>query len=355
MNERYDWLQALRGTAALMVLFFHLKPHWDTIPQLAVFGPAMQWGFSGVDVFFVLSGFVVHQSTRQLSWGPSLRKYALRRAARIYLTYWPALAAVALINLTLLDKPLPSIDVLWRSVLLLEPSIFKNWLPVAWSLTYELYFYVLLGVVMLFQPQRQGRILVLLIGALVLWSGTWLMSAREQVYAGSTPLRFITSAYIIEFMAGALLSHWMLMARQTGRALIAPQAWADWALCGVACAVLGLAVGTTSPYFDRVEIMRTATFGLVGLGGLLIALALHASPLQPPTWLVRVGDCSFGLYLLHAPLLDVFGLLRYRASLVSSELALGVALVAPLAIVAIGLLWFRLLEAPSIRLTRRLH
>lgn len=355
MKERYDWLQALRGVAALMVLFFHLRPHWETLPALAFLGPAMHWGFSGVDVFFVLSGFVVHQSTRQLSPGPSLRQYALRRAARIYFAYWPALAAVAAINLLVLDKPLPDTSVLWRSVLLLEPSLFKNWLPVAWSLTYELYFYLVLGAILLFPAERQARLMLLVIAGVVAWNCAWLILRRDQLYAGATPLRFLASGYVLEFLAGALVSHWMLAARQAGRTLIAPEAATNWIIAGLACALLGLAVGTTSPYFDRVEIMRAATFGLVGLGGLVVAMGLQGRGHAAPRWLVRIGDCSFGLYLLHAPLLDVFGKWRYEASLVSAERALAIGLAAPVAVVLIALVWFRLLEEPSIRLARRMR
>lgn len=355
MKERYDWLQALRGVAALMVLFFHLRPHWETLPPLAFLGPAMQWGFSGVDVFFVLSGFVVHQSTRELSPGPALRRYALRRAARIYLTYWPALAAVAAINIFMLDKPLPDTSVLWRSVLLLEPSLFKNWLPVAWSLTYELYFYIVLGAILLFPAQRQGRAMLLVAATVVLWNCAWLLLRRDHVFGGGMPLRFLASGYVLEFLAGALVSHWMLAARQAGRALIAPEAATNWIIAGLSCALLGLAVGTTSPYFDRVEIMRAASFGLVGLGGLVVAMGLQSRGHAAPRWLVQIGDCSFGLYLLHAPLLDVFGKWRYEASLVSAERALAIGLAAPVLIVLIALVWFRLFEAPAIRLTRRLN
>jgi len=351
---KLQWLQALRGVAALLVVFFHLGPHWALVPELAFLTPLMHWGFSGVDIFFVLSGFVVHQSTRELRWGPSLRTYALRRCARIYLTYWPTLALVVVLNLWVLNKPLPGPETIWRSVLLLEPSIDKNWLPVAWSLTYELYFYVLLGVLMLAPVQRQSRLILCLIAVIVFWNCAWLIGQRELVYAARLPLRFPLSGYIVEFMAGALVSLWMQSRERHGQPLMTADNGMNWVVGGASCALLGLAVGTTSPYFDRVEIMRVASFGLLGLGGLLSALALQHTRAAPPAWLVRIGDCSFGLYLLHAVLLDLLGKIRFEHQLTGNSL-LAVSLFAPVAVVLSARIWFRLVEGPSVRLARRLR
>ena len=64
MKHKLNWIQALRGFAALMVLFFHMRPHWKLTPTLAAFSGITQWGFAGVDIFFALSGFVVYRSAR---------------------------------------------------------------------------------------------------------------------------------------------------------------------------------------------------------------------------------------------------------------------------------------------------
>ena len=64
MKQKLHWIQALRGFAALIVLFFHMRPHWELTPVLAIFSGVTQWGFSGVDIFFALSGFVVYRSAR---------------------------------------------------------------------------------------------------------------------------------------------------------------------------------------------------------------------------------------------------------------------------------------------------
>ncbi|RLJ37144.1 hypothetical protein [Acidovorax sp. 106] len=42
MKHKLNWIQALRGFAALMVLFFHMRPHWELTPTLAAFSGITQ-------------------------------------------------------------------------------------------------------------------------------------------------------------------------------------------------------------------------------------------------------------------------------------------------------------------------
>jgi exopolysaccharide production protein ExoZ len=62
MADKNHWIQVLRGVAALMVVFFHLGEYWALVPELHITKVVTHWGFAGVDIFFVLSGFVVYQS-----------------------------------------------------------------------------------------------------------------------------------------------------------------------------------------------------------------------------------------------------------------------------------------------------
>ncbi|WP_326536369.1 acyltransferase family protein [Pseudorhodoferax sp.] len=354
-NDKLEWLQALRGVAALMVLFFHLNMYWSHVPGLAALQPVLHWGFAGVDIFFVLSGFVVHHATRELRDAFALRKYAIRRAARIYLTYWPALAVAMAIAHFVHGAAAPEWSVVWRSWLLLEPNVFSNLLPVAWSLTYELYFYVLLGAVMLAPIRMQARLMLAMAAILIAWNGWWLVTQRAYTFSNGVPWGFLLTAYALEFLAGALLSHVLHTSRERAQAVFTPGNALDWMLAGICCAALGLSIGTTAPQFDHIPPMRAATFGLVGFGGLLVALALQHSNVRAPAWLVLVGDSSFSLYLLHAPLLGVLAILIPWASRIHEGLRLPVALLLPALAVLISFGWFKLLEAPSIRLIRRLH
>ena len=96
MKQKLHWIQALRGFAALIVLFFHMRPHWELTPVLAIFSGVTQWGFSGVDIFFALSGFVVYRSARNAVPEQGIWLFVKRRLLRIYLGYWPVLVLIAL-------------------------------------------------------------------------------------------------------------------------------------------------------------------------------------------------------------------------------------------------------------------
>ena len=61
-DTKNDWLQVLRAVAALMVVLFHARILWEGQPLLSGTQALLHWGFAGVDIFFVLSGYVVWKS-----------------------------------------------------------------------------------------------------------------------------------------------------------------------------------------------------------------------------------------------------------------------------------------------------
>lgn len=152
---RNDWIQVLRAVAALAVLCFHMQPQWNTSAALT---PYMRWashGFAGVDIFFVLSGFVVYLSARRsLMDAAGLLRFFRRRALRIYLGYWPVFILMVVVA-AVMNRVLPAFDMrLLRSALLLQPDIWQNIVPTAWSLSLELWFYLWLGLVVFWaRPQ----------------------------------------------------------------------------------------------------------------------------------------------------------------------------------------------------------
>jgi exopolysaccharide production protein ExoZ len=341
------WLQALRGVAALMVVFFHMRPHWALAPQLAGALPAMHFGFAGVDVFFVLSGFVVYSSARSIVSPRDLLQFVKRRALRIYLGYWPVLLLVAAGSIWVLKTPLPDGNKMLGSVFLLYPSLFDNWLPTAWSLTYELYFYGWIAAIVFLPNRIRLRALVFTFAALTLWNTGWLVFATERVYHGTNSLRFLLSGFGLEFLAGALIAEVFqnFKTRWPSVILMLP--------ISLSLACLGFSIGTTTPLFDRVEAMRAASFGIFAVGILLATLTLQQSHLRAPAWLTRIGDASFGLYLLHPFFLDLAVTLRMTQYNHNPTAVLLGALAMPFVFVALSLLWFRWVERPVMQLISR--
>ncbi|MGL4420416.1 MAG: acyltransferase family protein, partial [Gemmataceae bacterium] len=86
-------VQALRGLACLFVVLYHVAG-WEQLvwPRIPVFGFYRYFGFAGVDLFFVLSGFIItHAHWKQIGQPRHLPTYLYRRLSRIYPVYWLAL------------------------------------------------------------------------------------------------------------------------------------------------------------------------------------------------------------------------------------------------------------------------
>lgn len=336
MQNKNNCIQALRGIAALMVVFFHLSPHWALHPFLAKSEIFTRWGFAGVDIFFVLSGYVVYASADRNNF--LLKPFMTRRALRIYLGYWPVFLLLFL--MPILGQPIPDAGKVITSALLLNPVLWDNWLPTAWSLTYELYFYTWIAIIFSIRWLPQMGVIIIFFSILLAWNIGWYISDPVAVRAGLQPLRFPLTGMGLEFLAGVAWAH------LRKRHQVLQTHAAAWLVFGLILVTGGYAIGTTSPFYDRVEILRAGSYGLAGFGFLLAALAIADMHWRAPSWLVAVGDSSYSLYLLHPIFLTFFGVLRFRTVAPDSPWLLPFLLMMPVAMVLISLLWFRWIEKP---------
>jgi peptidoglycan/LPS O-acetylase OafA/YrhL len=282
-------LQALRGVAALAVFLFHLVPYF-AVSGTHLF-PAWLWrsGEFGVDLFFVLSGAVLAlgYASRELS-GQGVRRFYIRRALRIYSGYWPFLLTMFLVN-TLFGFERALDDNLLGSVLLTEIDISKLVLGVSWSLSFELYFYLLFGLLFLVSKRFAAVLLGLYATGVV----------SLQYFSNDVPLaeHFIFSPFVLEFLLGCLVG---TLYQRRALVLRSYTAWVLTALCFTVGAVLTHIDPARIPHF------RIFTFGLGS--ALLIIACLHS----PAGWtsrrgraLTRLGDASYTLYLCHIIFIDV--------------------------------------------------
>lgn len=159
MNEdrrRLEGLQALRGVASNFVILCHIgaidqKYTGGNLPE------RLDLGSAGVDLFFVLSGFImVAVAGRNVS----PLEFVFRRAVRIYPVYW----VVAIAVLALGAAAGRSVDVmpLWEPLLLI-PTDADQIIAVAWTLVHEVYFYAVFALMLLVRAA--------VVPALLLWSG----------------------------------------------------------------------------------------------------------------------------------------------------------------------------------------
>ena len=261
MNERntLDWLQALRGVAALVVVFFYMGPHWALVPAPVPFTPAMHCGFVDVEVFFVLCGFVLFSSARSIHSTAALVQFVKRRALHIYLGYWPLLLLVAVGSVWILDVKLPDTPKMRGIIFLLYPCLTDNWLPTAWSLMYELYFYGWIVCIVLLPVRKRLFGLVFAFSTLMVWNTGWLLFQTHHVYQGNQGARFLLSGFGLEFPIDVSVAEIF-----KGQGYDWPRAVIAFPMC-IALACLGFSAGTTGPLFAQVETMRIGSFGLFAL------------------------------------------------------------------------------------------
>lgn len=175
-------LQGYRFIAALLVLFFHLG--------------LLSSGFKGVDMFFVISGFIMYHSLLRET-KPSLKQFIVHRISKIYLLYWFPLFILYLI------RPY-EINLAMVKAIVLVPghkSIFRY----SWSLSYELYFYLFIGLIAYFSPAYLIKKIIII--AFFLSSGIIGYHLLLQSIKGSI-FNFLLGANIWQFILGLLAGHY---------------------------------------------------------------------------------------------------------------------------------------------------
>lgn len=284
-------IQALRAIAALLVVFGHAAHETEAIgPRVglnAIDPTFLHWGI-GVDIFFVISGFIMVHTSADLFGRPGAwRVFLARRIVRIVPLYWLLTSALLLAGLVaprLLNVPAGD----WQHVLasyLFIPSLrggdeTRPVMALGWTLNLEMFFYVLFAAAMLL-PLKRGMItLTLAIGSLAL-SGALLQPSQVQ-------LAFWTQPIILEFLFGCLLA---LLYRQGAR-------------LPAAGAVLLLALGFAGMVkFHGLDAEGTIPPALRwGLPSVLIvggAALYRGAPPRLALALTGLGNASYSLYLFH--------------------------------------------------------
>lgn len=159
---RFHFIDGLRGIAALMVMLFHFyslinKNTGANLPLDFVFLK----GHLGVQIFFVLSGFVIAYSIRHASLDLQFgTRFFLRRSLRLDPPYWIALLTMVFLSATsalLLKKEIPfSTSTLFANIFYVQDFLgYERLLPVSWTLCIELQFYLfLVGLLILFKNTK---------------------------------------------------------------------------------------------------------------------------------------------------------------------------------------------------------
>ena len=333
-RQRLLGIQFARGLAAVLVVLYHtgrglaLPQYVGAIPLGGVFN----FGHAGVDFFFVLSGFVIFYVHHGDIGDPAaLPRYVWRRLARIYPIYWVVTAAVVAITLVKPDAAaILRPDVVVRSLLLL-PQQNDPLLGVAWTLVFEMAFYTVFALAILWRP--------LGLAAAAGWVGMLLLG-----YAGtefSWPiLRLFAGSYNMDFLFGIAAAH-VALHRHPARPLL--------------LVAIGVAVFLLSGVAEDAGLIRTAglisklLFGLAAAACVLgLAVAERQGRLHLGRAATRLGNASYAIYLVHTIVIGLAA--RALATLQVLPVlpgAVALVVVAVLA-VAVGVVLHQIVERPML-------
>ena len=150
VNERLENVDLLRGVAIIFVVFFHYTYHYPTEYLLRTDDwslPIAKYGWSGVDIFFIVSGYCIALTIIKTS---NFLEFSVRRFARIYPAYFFC-GITTLVFYSFFDLPGREVD--WYTGLM--NLIFANFIPgfefpyidgIYWALMVELKFYIFFGI-----------------------------------------------------------------------------------------------------------------------------------------------------------------------------------------------------------------
>ena len=299
LSKKIQNIQGLRGSAVLLVVFTHMLPTEAKYAKYDFVVPEFfSIGASGVDLFFLISGFVMVSVTRSAFQSEkAIQKFLYHRIARIYPLYWfysSIILCVYLIQPSFVNSSQGNQVNILASFLLLP----QNLLPlvnVGWTLIHEMYFYIAFAM-LLFLPRKY------LLAELLAWSGIILVGSLYFFGSNNAFLRIYLNPLTFEFIVGCMLGMRYFSRPLKGNpGVIAFVAVAVW---GVGYYLFREATGNEVPFGWT----RVLVFGFPA------ALALYAALLFEknhgvimPSWICKVGDASYSIYLSHVLVLSVVG------------------------------------------------
>jgi exopolysaccharide production protein ExoZ len=336
MKRRLDSIQSLRAIAASLVILFHIRGieeiYGDPTKLL------LNWyeGAYGVDIFFVISGFImVYVTHNKPSSVAYFKEFLTKRIIRVVPVYWFYTFVMVFL---LLVVPQAFMDTTFDLMRIVKSFFFipQDQLPIhsiGWTLNFEMYFYLVFALFLLL-PRK-----ALLPGISVLF--VTLSILGRFLESDSPVFRQISDPIVIEFLFGMVIGHFYVRDKYLPKGL----AWT--------CTLVGVSLFVLS-FFVKWGGHRLMYWGVPG--GLLV---LGASSLErnayPFSGIVSgLGNSSYSLYLSHpftlfgfGKVLVVFGLSGYLYNAL-------LIILAYVASVIVGIVSYRIIERTSSKfLTRR--
>ena len=337
-SRRIVSIQVCRGLAALLVVFTHIEgieTKYFAVNHLRLF----RYGDLGVDLFFVISGVVIASvSAGKFGHPRGACIFLYHRLARIFPVFW------IYTTLTLVAYFITLQTIAGRFNIVASYLLIPNHLPMlllqGWTLSFELYFYLIISLLLFLAPER------IVPWLLALWGVSVILL---KLHIGLSPhpiIQLLISPSVCEFLAG-----WILF-RIYRRSQLHPAAGIF-----VLAASLALLIAVIFQY-DPSSIAdhpwrRPILYGSFATLFLFGALELERTKLiHYLPFFASIGDWSYSIYLSHVLVLNLIA--RLVAPSLSYPAAMALILVVGItAVLLIGYLSYTWIERPLLALLHR--
>lgn len=303
-NMRFKLIQVFRAVAALLVVSHHLIANTNTYFKRPAFGNFFNFGFIGVDFFFVLSGFIItyiHFSdiVSQGNWLTFFKK----RFIRIYPIYW-VIATVTLIVYTAItpamlkdvgltmDFKLPVIRNFVLQSYLLIPQEVLRLVGVSWTLSYEILFYLVFGICIAGGYRLMKFILPIWVGAIIL-NALYFQSTNYYV-------DFALNILILEFVLGCFVAYAIIHRIEIPFKFLRPALVIIFFILLNTMHIYGLVFKRDLMYV----LLSGVFFSIITYSA--VNLDLNKPNINYSSMLILLGNASYSIYLFHNFLISGF-------------------------------------------------
>lgn len=297
-NPRFEGIQILRGIAAMLVVIHHFtwvvtgvegSHSWIASSGLGELGKA------GVDIFFVISGFIMTVTAAKMAGPDDAMLFMKRRVLRIYPIYW--VYTTLLVGMWLVGAALKShhytADYIAASYLLIPASNGSEYHPFldqGWTLSFEMYFYLLFAMIILFggKAMRMAQVAGLFAVGYVL--------AKFLPLPGGLAYLF-SDTIVVEFLFG------MAAAKVTLAVIAARKNQAASGLMPLMVAGIGAILFLSNVFLHETSIFATLEpyrFIYFGMPAFLIVTGVALMQVSGRNLFVFIGDASYTIYLAHS-------------------------------------------------------
>ncbi len=333
--QRLTGIEAGRGVAATAVVLYHAARHLDKAYGMPALMGVFQFGHAGVDLFFVISGFIilfVHYD--DIGRSERIGRYLGRRFTRLMPAYWVALALTIGLSLGGGHAMPPLFNVAWSASLL--PSHGEPLLGIAWTLQYEIVFYAVFGLLIL---NRMAGLT-----AFSLWLSWVVLTNLAGLNGGGLPAS-LYGMYNLEFFLGMAVAYWL-----KHRVVQAPRLILAAGTALFAVAALAEDARLIDGYADGSRLIYGSAAALIVLGA---AAACRGGTIAVPKILGILGTASYSIYLFQFVFIGVAWKLLLATGLDAKMPPIAIFPVLAVAGVAGGIAMSRFVEYPLMKLARR--